>query len=194
MRRCCRATKDPAGFNIIDVFAWGAIGHALGYAALAIISLNSAGINPGQAAAPLPICMHVCLGYAACPSATCSCESGLLLAFDSMQSTGCTPDLGPSDRCSSQVLNVSRCLMEAHDADVASCPCKGLREKITQHLLLTCMHPPVLFWSGLNHRSCNLTHCSEIQTEAIKFRGALSAGMWPCGLRLQDSEHGVAQC
>eukprot|EP00891_Asterochloris_glomerata_P008142 jgi/Astpho2/8142/gw1.00120.275.1_t len=30
-----KATKDPAGFNIIDVFAWGAIGHALGYAALA---------------------------------------------------------------------------------------------------------------------------------------------------------------
>lgn len=35
-----------SGFNLIDVFAWGAIGHALGYAALAIISLNTIGINP----------------------------------------------------------------------------------------------------------------------------------------------------
>ena len=35
-----------SGFNLIDVFAWGAIGHALGYAALAIISLNSLGVNP----------------------------------------------------------------------------------------------------------------------------------------------------
>jgi len=35
-----------AGFNLIDVFAWGAIGHVLGYAALAIISLNTTGINP----------------------------------------------------------------------------------------------------------------------------------------------------
>jgi len=35
-----------AGFNLIDVFAWGAIGHILGYAALAIISLNTTGINP----------------------------------------------------------------------------------------------------------------------------------------------------
>ena len=35
-----------AGFNIIDVFAWGAIGHVLGYAALAIISLNTTGVNP----------------------------------------------------------------------------------------------------------------------------------------------------
>ena len=42
----CRGTNDPAGFNLIDVFAWGAIGHALGYAALAIISLNTAGVNP----------------------------------------------------------------------------------------------------------------------------------------------------
>ena len=81
VRACCRATKDPAGFNIIDVAAWGAIGHALGYAALAIISLNSAGINPGQAAAPLPICMHMCLGCAAYPSATCTCELGLLLVL-----------------------------------------------------------------------------------------------------------------
>ena len=145
---CCRATKDPAGFNIIDVFAWGAIGHALGYAALAIISLNSAGINPGQAAAPLPICMHMCLGLAACPSAACSCEFGLLLALTGMQSTGFTPDFGPYDCCSSQILNVSRSLMEARDADEASCHCKGLREKIMQHLLLTCMHTPHPFWFG----------------------------------------------
>lgn len=126
VRPCCRATKDPAGFNIIDVFAWGAIGHALGYAALAIISLNSAGINPGQPAAPLSMCMHVCLGYAACHPAACTCDFGLLLALDSMQSTGSISDFGPSACCSSQVLNVSRVLMEARDADVASCSCKGL--------------------------------------------------------------------
>ncbi|DBA86127.1 TPA: hypothetical protein ACH3X1_005642 [Trebouxia sp. C0004] len=41
-----KGTNDPAGFNLIDVFAWGAIGHVLGYAALAIISLNTIGINP----------------------------------------------------------------------------------------------------------------------------------------------------
>jgi len=40
-------TNDPAGFNIIDVFAWGAIGHALAYFALATISLNNTpGFDP----------------------------------------------------------------------------------------------------------------------------------------------------
>ena len=24
-------SNDPAGFNVIDVLAWGALGHALGY-------------------------------------------------------------------------------------------------------------------------------------------------------------------
>ena len=47
---CCDANNKGCplfvGFNIIDVFAWGAIGHALGYAALAIISLNTMGVNP----------------------------------------------------------------------------------------------------------------------------------------------------
>lgn len=28
-------TNDPAGFNIIDVFAWGALGHVLAYSILA---------------------------------------------------------------------------------------------------------------------------------------------------------------
>lgn len=28
-------TNDPAGFNLIDVMAWGALGHALGFAVLA---------------------------------------------------------------------------------------------------------------------------------------------------------------
>lgn len=28
-------TNDPAGFNIVDVFAWGAIGHAIGFSAVA---------------------------------------------------------------------------------------------------------------------------------------------------------------
>uniref|UniRef100_A0A7S4X3M1 PSI-G n=1 Tax=Mesostigma viride TaxID=41882 RepID=A0A7S4X3M1_MESVI len=31
-------SNDPAGFNVIDVLAWGSLGHALGYAALAIES------------------------------------------------------------------------------------------------------------------------------------------------------------
>ncbi|CAK0784166.1 hypothetical protein CVIRNUC_007369 [Coccomyxa viridis] len=40
-------TNDPAGFNIVDVFAWGAIGHALGYFALATASLNNTpGFDP----------------------------------------------------------------------------------------------------------------------------------------------------
>jgi photosystem I subunit V len=29
------ATNDPAGFNLIDVMAWGSLGHALGFAACA---------------------------------------------------------------------------------------------------------------------------------------------------------------
>ncbi|KAK9803583.1 hypothetical protein WJX72_002138 [[Myrmecia] bisecta] len=39
-------TNDPAGFNIIDVMAWGALGHAVGYAVLAGASLQAAGVNP----------------------------------------------------------------------------------------------------------------------------------------------------
>ena len=31
-------TGDPAGFNLVDVFAWGALGHAAGFAALASLS------------------------------------------------------------------------------------------------------------------------------------------------------------
>ncbi|GIL95599.1 hypothetical protein Vretimale_1588, partial [Volvox reticuliferus] len=34
-------TNDPAGFNIIDVFGWGALGHAVGFAVLAINSLQA---------------------------------------------------------------------------------------------------------------------------------------------------------
>lgn len=34
------ATGDPAGFTIIDVLAWGSIGHAIGYCALAVSSFN----------------------------------------------------------------------------------------------------------------------------------------------------------
>jgi photosystem I subunit V len=33
-------TNDPAGFNLIDVFAWGSLGHALGFAALAVGSFS----------------------------------------------------------------------------------------------------------------------------------------------------------
>ena len=32
------ATNDPAGFNLIDVFAWGSLGHMLGLASLATAS------------------------------------------------------------------------------------------------------------------------------------------------------------
>ncbi|CAL8469380.1 g8921 [Coccomyxa elongata] len=40
-------TNDPAGFNLVDVFAWGAIGHALGYFILATSSLNNTpGFDP----------------------------------------------------------------------------------------------------------------------------------------------------
>jgi len=28
-------TKDPAGFTLVDLLAWGSIGHALGFLALA---------------------------------------------------------------------------------------------------------------------------------------------------------------
>eukprot|EP00195_Chlamydomonas_chlamydogama_P011362 CAMPEP_0202900436 /NCGR_PEP_ID=MMETSP1392-20130828/11630_1 /ASSEMBLY_ACC=CAM_ASM_000868 /TAXON_ID=225041 /ORGANISM="Chlamydomonas chlamydogama, Strain SAG 11-48b" /LENGTH=136 /DNA_ID=CAMNT_0049586819 /DNA_START=68 /DNA_END=478 /DNA_ORIENTATION=+ len=43
------SSKDPAGFTIIDVFGWGALGHAVGYAILAISSLHDAGVNPWPA-------------------------------------------------------------------------------------------------------------------------------------------------
>ena len=39
------ATNDPSGFNAIDTLAWGAIGHALGYFALATNSLSAAGFD-----------------------------------------------------------------------------------------------------------------------------------------------------
>ena len=38
-------TNDPSGFNAIDTLAWGAIGHALGYFALATNSLSAAGFD-----------------------------------------------------------------------------------------------------------------------------------------------------
>jgi photosystem I subunit V len=37
-------TNDPAGFTIIDTLAWGALGHALGFAILASVS---SGVIPG---------------------------------------------------------------------------------------------------------------------------------------------------
>lgn len=40
------ATNDPAGFTIIDTLAWGALGHALGFAFLAA---SSSGVIPGVA-------------------------------------------------------------------------------------------------------------------------------------------------
>jgi photosystem I subunit V len=33
-------TNDPAGFTLIDVMAWGSLGHALGFAALAVGSFS----------------------------------------------------------------------------------------------------------------------------------------------------------
>jgi photosystem I reaction center subunit V len=37
-------TNDPAGFTLIDTFAWGALGHALGFA---ILAASSSGTIPG---------------------------------------------------------------------------------------------------------------------------------------------------
>ena len=34
-------SNDPAGFNVIDVLAWGSLGHALGYFVLATNSLQA---------------------------------------------------------------------------------------------------------------------------------------------------------
>lgn len=34
------ATGDPAGFNIVDLLAWGSLGHATGFALLAAASNN----------------------------------------------------------------------------------------------------------------------------------------------------------
>lgn len=38
-------TGDPAGFTIIDVLAWGSLGHAAGYAILASGGLASTGFG-----------------------------------------------------------------------------------------------------------------------------------------------------
>eukprot|EP00878_Enallax_costatus_P040885 GHUV01047291.1.p1 GENE.GHUV01047291.1~~GHUV01047291.1.p1 ORF type:complete len:134 (+),score=36.71 GHUV01047291.1:182-583(+) len=40
------STNDPAGFTLIDTMAWGALGHALGFAFLAA---TSSGVIPGVA-------------------------------------------------------------------------------------------------------------------------------------------------
>jgi len=37
-------TNDPAGFTIVDTLAWGALGHALGFA---ILAATSSGVIPG---------------------------------------------------------------------------------------------------------------------------------------------------
>eukprot|EP00798_Chlamydomonas_sp_ICE-L_P027168 gene27168-2408_t len=42
-------TNDPDGFNLIDVFGWGSLGHAIGFAILAISSLHDIGVNPWPA-------------------------------------------------------------------------------------------------------------------------------------------------
>ena len=34
------ATNDPAGFNLVDVLMWGSVGHAVGFLALALNSVN----------------------------------------------------------------------------------------------------------------------------------------------------------
>merc|ERR1711933_150162 len=38
-------TKDPAGFNLIDVMAWGSLGHVLGYACLAAKNAAELGVT-----------------------------------------------------------------------------------------------------------------------------------------------------
>jgi hypothetical protein len=39
-------TNDPAGFTLVDTMAWGALGHALGFA---ILAATSSGVIPGVA-------------------------------------------------------------------------------------------------------------------------------------------------
>ena len=39
------STNDPSGFTLVDTFAYGAIGHALGYFALSTASLSAAGFD-----------------------------------------------------------------------------------------------------------------------------------------------------
>ena len=39
-------TNDPSGFNLIDVLAWGSLGHAAAYAILAVNSLQAANVGP----------------------------------------------------------------------------------------------------------------------------------------------------
>jgi photosystem I subunit V len=39
-------TNDPAGFTLVDTLAWGALGHALGFA---ILAASSSGVIPGVA-------------------------------------------------------------------------------------------------------------------------------------------------
>lgn len=39
-------TNDPAGFTLVDTLAWGALGHALGFA---ILAASSSGTIPGVA-------------------------------------------------------------------------------------------------------------------------------------------------
>ena len=34
-------TNDPAGFNVVDLLAWGSLGHALGFLLLACQSLTT---------------------------------------------------------------------------------------------------------------------------------------------------------
>ena len=49
-------SNDPSGFNLIDVLAYGSLGHAAGYAILAVNSLQvtTAGMDTG----PLPTVLH----------------------------------------------------------------------------------------------------------------------------------------
>jgi photosystem I subunit V len=39
-----QTTNDPDGFNLVDLLAWGALGHALGFA---ILAATSSGVIPG---------------------------------------------------------------------------------------------------------------------------------------------------
>ena len=65
------ATNDPSGFNAIDTLAWGAIGHALGYFALATNSLigicpvSSLDGNRIGSAVPGPVTARLQSAYAA---------------------------------------------------------------------------------------------------------------------------------
>lgn len=61
-------TNDPAGFTIVDVLGWGALGHALGFALLACGSNGARHCKPTDAMYT-PVLLVCCRQQPACCSA-----------------------------------------------------------------------------------------------------------------------------